>query len=287
MATRGLNGQTSNLTFYPAYCYKASPTYFAWVKLTAFDVHGTLYTRRGFEGQNLYFYLNHPIQFVYLVGVVVSYEDFHEKKWLFIIDDSSGATIEVTCPKPERKAHGNGEEATDEQLKSDAGKVADEQTRASIIASVDVGSVIKVKGKVGHFRDIRQIHLERIAIIPDTNAELRFWEQRTRLKIELLSKPWVISSKEQNHLLKAAEGRNKNEAVQVLKRKEREAAWQAREKRHTERIAKKYAEEEMKRENAAEIAREAGELLKFDVSRKKAKSMRRTNSPIRNSKKTR
>lgn len=277
MATDGLNGLNSNLTFYPAYCYKASPTYFAWVKLTAFDVHHTLYTRRGFEGQNLYFYLNHPIQFVYLVGVVVSYEDFHEKRWLLIIDDSSGATVEVTCPKPEKKADEQVEEASNEKSGLDGIKFAEEQARANTIASVDLGSVIKVKGKVGTFRDTRQIQLERIAIVPHTNAEMHFCEQRTKLKADVLSKPWRLSSKEQGRLLGAAQGRNKGERMQDLKRKDREAARQAREKRHEERIAKKYGEEEVKREIAAEAARKAGEVLMMERSKRRATSACGTN----------
>jgi Telomere regulation protein Stn1 len=266
MAVDGLNGHTSNLTFYPAYCYKASPTYFAWVKLTALDVHNALSTRPGFEGQNIYFYLNHPIQFVYLVGVVVSYEDFHERRWILIIDDSSGVTIEVTCPKPEKKLDGESKSASDEQLKIDADRIAEEQARANTVASIDVGSVIKVKGKVCTFRDTRQIQLERIAVVPDTNVEMHFWEQRRKLKLEVLSRPWTVSSKERTQLLKAAEGRNETERARLLKRKEREASYQARENRHAERIVKKYEEEEVKRKEAAEIARRAGEMLMGNLS---------------------
>jgi Telomere regulation protein Stn1 len=272
MATRGLTGQPPNLTFYPAYCFKASPTYFAWVKLTAFDIHNALHTRRGFEGQSLYFYLNHPIQFVYLVGVVVSYEDFHEKRWLFILDDSSGATIEVTCPKLVKKPRdddGAREKASHEQLEPNAGKVAEEQARAEIIAAADVGSVIKVKGKIGTFRDTRQIQLERIAVVADMNAEVQFWEQRTRLKAEVLSKPWAVSSVEQRRLVRAAEGRDQNERARLLKRKEREAARLARERRHEMKIARQYEREEVKRREAAEAARLAGETLMASLPRKK------------------
>jgi RPA family protein len=261
MATVGHSGQNSNLTFYPAYCYKSSPTYFAWIKLPAFDVHKTLHTRQGFEGQNLYFYLNHPIQFVYLVGVVVSYEDFHEKRWLLIVDDGSGATIEVTCPKPEKEADGGQEKASDDLLKPDAGRLLKEQARANTMSSIDVGSVIKIKGKVATFRDTRQIHLERIAIVPDTNAEMHFMEQRAKLKLEVLSKPWSISMEEQIRLLRAAEGRDNGERGYLLKLQERNAALQARERRHAERIAKKYEQEEVKRQRAAEIARKGGEVL--------------------------
>lgn len=277
MASDGLRGQYPNATFYPAYCYKASPTYFAWVKLTAFEIHNTLYTSRGFEGQNLFFYLNHPIQFVYLVGVVVSYEDFHERRWLLIIDDCSGATIEVTCPKPERRTDGERGKSTDEQLRPGATISAEELARDNTMASVEVGSVIKVKGKVGTFRDIRQIQLERIAIVPDTNAEMRFMEQRTKFKTEILSKPWSVSPEEQGRLLKLAEGREKSDRMQDRKRKEREAAREAREKKHEEKIAKRYEADDLKRETAAETARKAGEMFMMHRSRKRAKLTGGTN----------
>jgi len=273
MATRSLNGSNSTLTFYPAYCYKASPTYFAWVKLTAADVHNTLSTRRGFEGQNLYFYLNHPIQFVYLVGVVVSYEDFHEKRWLLIIDDSSGATIEVACAKPVNKDDKNvGVEPAKEAAGPAGLELAEEQARADILASIDVGSVIQVRGKIATFRDTRQIQLERIAIVPDTNAEMRFWEQRTKMKADVLSTPWKLSPEEQSRLVMAVEGHTKAERVRALKLQQRDAARRAREERHALMIARKYEKEEVKRAHAAEAARKAGELLMKDRAERMAMS---------------
>lgn len=39
----------TSLTFYPSYCYPLSPTYNAWVRLTAADVHA-LRERAGYEG---------------------------------------------------------------------------------------------------------------------------------------------------------------------------------------------------------------------------------------------
>jgi len=41
-----------SLAFYPAFCFKASPTHFAWVKMAAVDVH-RLKKRPGFEGMYL------------------------------------------------------------------------------------------------------------------------------------------------------------------------------------------------------------------------------------------
>jgi hypothetical protein len=38
-----------HLPFYPAYCFRASPTHFTWVKITAADIQ-RLKSRREFEG---------------------------------------------------------------------------------------------------------------------------------------------------------------------------------------------------------------------------------------------
>jgi hypothetical protein len=45
------------LTFYPAFCFKASPTHFAWVKLTASDVH-RLRKRVEFAGPFVFFFVH-------------------------------------------------------------------------------------------------------------------------------------------------------------------------------------------------------------------------------------
>src|SRR4051794_21105059 len=128
MASGPSNGQpipaNPQLSFYPVYCHKASRTYFTWVKLTASDIHHRLRSRPGFVNHNisyqrqhshsptsLLFYLNHPIQFVCVVGIVVGFDD-HERFWLFTVDDSSGATIDVTCRKPENVKGQNEDTST-------------------------------------------------------------------------------------------------------------------------------------------------------------------------------
>ena len=46
-------------------------------------------------GQNIYFYLNHPIRFVRIVGVVVAIDDINLKYSALTLDDGSGATVEL------------------------------------------------------------------------------------------------------------------------------------------------------------------------------------------------
>ena len=158
--------------FYSAYCFDLSPTYNVWVKLTAADVHA-LQEQEGFEwrksdarleGQvpSVYFYLNHPIQWVCLIGVVVAF-DAHEYRFIMVLDDSSGATIEITCGRPkEQSADANLDTPSTTKYTSNSmiGKTA--QGNTVDLTGVDVGSVIKIKGSIGTFRETRQIHLERL-----------------------------------------------------------------------------------------------------------------------------
>ncbi|KAL9622308.1 MAG: hypothetical protein Q9160_003319 [Pyrenula sp. 1 TL-2023] len=232
--------KSQNLVFYPAYCHAASQTHFTWVKLTASEVHHALKSRSGFEGQHVYFYLNHPVQFICLVGVVVAFEDYHEKRWLLTLDDSSGETIDIVCNKPSNQflVRADGE-----------GRDIEAEKRTSLMDQIELGSVIKVKGTITTFRDIRQIHLERVAIQLDTEAEVEFWKQRLQTFQGVLSKPWRLS-KQQQKKLQEAEGR-------AERRRERSSRQAAREEKDADRIVRYYEKEEQKRAQGAEVAKDA------------------------------
>lgn len=264
-----------NLTFYPAFCFPNSPTHFTWVKLTAYDIHHVLtpspsyhhsFAVRGLKNSqhSLYFYLNHPVQFVYVVGVVVGYEEWYEKRWVMSVDDGSGEVIEVICAKPQpmQQLGQNGERAAGSEVpKDERGRLVEEQERAEIMKAIDVGCVVKVKGRIGLFRDMRQIQLERVQVVQDTNVEVRFWDERMRLKREVLERPWCVSEEEQSRLRALAEGREEDGRKKERKRMGWEKKRVEREERHRRRILRRWEEEERKRKKAAEVARLAGEQL--------------------------
>ncbi len=86
-----------------------------------------------------------------------------------ILDDSSGATLELACAKRAKpkvddknteKEIGNGNVIGEGKGKSH-GVTASGNTID--LGSVDVGSVIKVKGGIGEFRGVKQMR--------DTNSE--------------------------------------------------------------------------------------------------------------------
>ncbi|KAF2493567.1 hypothetical protein BU16DRAFT_541239 [Lophium mytilinum] len=84
---------------YPAFYFRASPTYNDWAKLTVRDVYG-LRTVPEFEAQGIYFHLNHPIQYVRLIATVVGIDQI-SKYVILNLDDHSGATIEAKITRLE------------------------------------------------------------------------------------------------------------------------------------------------------------------------------------------
>lgn len=67
------------LTYYGRYLFAHSPTYSCWARLSSKDVHTALHHRPGFEGQDLWFYLNHPIRWIRIVGLVVAYDELENR----------------------------------------------------------------------------------------------------------------------------------------------------------------------------------------------------------------
>ncbi|KAI9752621.1 MAG: hypothetical protein M1835_001082, partial [Candelina submexicana] len=139
---------------------------------------------------NIYFYANHPINYVRLVGVLVGFDDFTNEKWGFMeLDDGSGATIEIKWAKPPPlpplaadkgnglldgqkgiKGHAVTKEADiktpKQEIKNSAGERID-------MDGIDLGSVVKVKGNIDSFRGVRQIVLQRIStLFPDFLSHL-------------------------------------------------------------------------------------------------------------------
>lgn len=304
---------STELTFYPAYCHSLSPTWFAWVKLTASEIHQMLHSRDGYQhtlqigyrpernASVVLFYLNHPIQFVQVVGIVVNLESYFERFWLFTIDDSSGATIDVICNKPIAEFEGantslapvmNNSNGTDGPGNNDDERLT--ELNKQVAEDVKIGTVVQVKGTVTFFqrrkgaavlngadrsisapidstvrpqqpivadRPIRQINLTRLRVVPSTNAEILLIDARTKFHASVLSKPWILSSSQVQKLRRKALG----EVERVRKRSEgwtrRIVHIAAQETRDADLIQKEYEHEDEIRFHEAELARNAGRNL--------------------------
>ncbi|KAH7136000.1 hypothetical protein B0J11DRAFT_176520 [Dendryphion nanum] len=179
---------------YPAYCFRASPTYNAWVKLTVADVQA-LRSEPEFKAQRIYFHLNHPIRYVRLVGVVVAIDDINAKYTVLTIDDGSGATVEVKIIRLTPEVY--------DPVESPSNTVLDNVEVISRLGAfevtvdhhpLDIGTVIKAKCTLSEFRGQKQLELKRVWIVPTTDEEVRAWAETAAFKRDVLSIPWHIDS---------------------------------------------------------------------------------------------
>ncbi|KAF2021053.1 hypothetical protein BU24DRAFT_416727 [Aaosphaeria arxii CBS 175.79] len=178
---------------YPAYCFRISPTYSTWVKLTAADVQA-LRSEPEFQSQRIYFHLNHPIRFVRLVGVVVAIEDINARYTILTIDDGSGANIEVKIVRLTPAEYNSVKSPSNTEV--DNVDVISHFGVFEVLVDrhrIDIGSVIKVKGTISEFRQQKQVELKRIWVVSNTNEEVRAWAETAAFKREVLSKPWHLS----------------------------------------------------------------------------------------------
>ncbi|PGH32487.1 hypothetical protein GX50_04724 [[Emmonsia] crescens] len=269
------------LTYYPAFCHKVSPTFFAWVKLAAVDVH-RLKRRPGFEGQNLYFYLNHPIQFICVAGIIVA-RDEQERRSILVLDDNSGACLEVVCSKnvqiPNINTTTNTSSNNNNNNNNSGTPIQPTHLTSTTHKPLNItpllpGTRAKFKGTISCFRGMFQLHLERYEVLRDTNAEVRFWDERTRFRVQVLSLPWLVARGEVERLKGEAEiGGSKNGDVElnsdlnaggyVVARRRQAARERERERRRVERedkdrlrIERRYEREEVVREKLAGRCRE-------------------------------
>ena len=68
------------------------------------------------------------------------------------------------------------------------------------------GTLAHLKGTVTTFRGVNQLQLERIFPVRDTNAEMRFVDQRSRCLVEVLDVPWRLGREEVERLRGEVEG---------------------------------------------------------------------------------
>ncbi|OCT44302.1 OB-fold nucleic acid binding protein [Cladophialophora carrionii] len=288
--------KTGQLTFYPAFTFKASATWSKWVKLTCHDVHSVLKPHDEFStvttsnGRDLdepsstygrkdlpllLFYLNHPIQFVQVIGVVVVLEEYFEKFWLFTVDDGSGATVDVTFPKPEKeKTPGAVSTSSKREVEpnptstGEDEEVGAEQHLQTTLSLLRIGTVVQAKGTLTIFRQTRQLSLIRLNVLPSTTHEMALVSSRSQFYASILSRPWILSQEEQIRLRMVAQG-ERDEAVELArKRRKREHHKRAREERHRKVIEQEYARDEEARRKEAAEAKKRGDVL--NKSRQKA-----------------
>ncbi|KAL4910045.1 hypothetical protein BDW74DRAFT_144313 [Aspergillus multicolor] len=264
-----------NLPFYPAFCFNASPTHFAWVKMGAADVH-RLKKRTEYGEQGLFFYQNHPIRFVSLVGIIVARTDV-PRRTILTLDDSTGATVDVVVLKSDPTTSVPAAATAESKTKDDADADAppkEMHLTSTAQTTIDItplqpGKLFQIKGTLSVFRSTNQVQLERFFPVPDTKAEMRFVEARMRFLVEVLSVPWALDEEDIEGLRVQAdeEERKIEEEQERHKRRGRKRA--EREERERRRAQKLWEQEEIIRDKEGETAREAGLEYMMEIERRR------------------
>ncbi|PYH32607.1 OB-fold domain-containing protein [Aspergillus neoniger CBS 115656] len=249
------------LEFYPAYCFKASPTHFTWVKMAAVDVL-RLKRRPEFPDPKTYFHKNHPIQYISLLGLITSRTDLPTLT-ILALDDSSGATLDVVVQKAISTP-------STSMISPPSGMHTHISPTTALpldISPYTPGTLAHLKGTVTTFRGVNQLQLERVFPVRDTNAEMRFVDQRSRCLVEVLDVPWRLGREEVERLRGEVEveveggdgGVGVDEEERGRRRKRRR---EEREERDRRRIWKMWEREERGREGEAEQKRKGGQGAK-------------------------
>ncbi|KAI9838354.1 MAG: hypothetical protein M1819_005622 [Sarea resinae] len=187
---------------------------------TAGPVGGKLMIK--YERQKVFFYLNHPIKNVCLVGVIIALEAY-ELRTIITLDDSSGMTIDMICPTiaprniastahdsttnatgPARHAAGAIDRVKETQAANSGHAGGEDACRD--LTGYDIGSVIEVTGTLSCFRGTRQLDPRRISLLRSTSDEVKAWAETCRFHASVLSKPWFLTEAAQARLLDEANG---------------------------------------------------------------------------------
>ncbi|EGC49578.1 OB-fold nucleic acid binding domain-containing protein [Histoplasma capsulatum var. duboisii H88] len=263
--------------------------------MAAADVH-RLNLRPGFECQNICFYLNHPIQFICAAGIIVA-RDEQERRSILVLDDSSGACLEVVCSKNTQEVHSNTNTITssntnnnnmDNTTPSQPTHLTSATKKPLNITPLLPGVRAKLKGTISYFRGMFQLCLERYEMLHNMTAEVHFWDERTRFRLQVLCVPWVVTQEEVEKLRGEAEGltaasaariggvggcdvdlnadghvvaRRRKEERERERERDRERRRVEREERDCLRIEKRYEREEVVREILAKRCREKSVLV--------------------------
>jgi Telomere regulation protein Stn1 len=182
-----------------------------------------------------------------------------------VLDDGSGATIEVACPKVMQPTT---TPVVDDRYNLPGLTVegkAEKGVNSVNLAGVDLGSVVKVKGTIREMWGMKQIILKRITIVKDTNEEVQCWRENVKFRQSVLERSWSLSEdtvKEcYRNLLEGSRKREKEEkeVKRKDKRNQRKAFQTAERKKDEGKSEKRVPPKKTKRQKNKNDAKEEEE----------------------------
>lgn len=229
----------------------------------------------------LYHLDNHPVKWVRITGVVVAVDEFKGKR-VYTVDDSSGMCIECTAiappPPPTTDAptlpphlnqiaslmhvHTTTKKPADDKTKGDGKMSGLKGKEGKVVPSVlspavpweevDVGTVVKVKGRVNNYWNTIQLEVIKIEVLRCTDQEVRCWNEVAAFKREVVNRPWVVSEEEEERCRKARERELRHARKGRVERKGGENSAAAEERRKRKEVERREEEEEAKRRKTKE-----------------------------------
>ena len=208
-----------------------------------------------------------------------------------LLDDSSGALIEVTCgqPAPTVKAADSLDDFSNKIIEPDISLKGVTATGRTIdLHGVDIGTVVKVKGDIGSWKGEKQMHLERICTLclysiyvshcnletltiivssqlssaPATKKPPSAWAENIAFRKSILNNPWSVSEKVEKRVRRKAEGldcerKARDERKKRKENAERDGKLNALQKRRQKALEESRRAEKERDEEARRAAEKA------------------------------
>ena len=115
-----------------------------------------------------------------------------------------GISVAGNRPKSGTRVDGHGdnnESSKNEASGENAARKRTEQPSAKAPqipwAELDVGTVVKIKGQITSFRDVKQIDVVKVEVLRGTAAEVKCWDEVLSFRRDIISKPWVVTAEQE------------------------------------------------------------------------------------------
>ncbi|KAL9094446.1 MAG: hypothetical protein Q9165_003296 [Trypethelium subeluteriae] len=203
--------------------------------------HGLVSEGRGteemLECQKLYFWINHPIRFVRVVGPIVAIDDINPKYTILTLDDGSGATLGVKIIRRQLEDADNPVDCPDNTAVANLNVVSSVGVFELALAGdlLDIGTVVKVKGTLEEFRGVKQLELKRISIVKTTDEEVKAWNELAQFRKNILSEPWQLSNREIKQLEEDVAARRRKDEQHSRRKREHHLQQKAKHMEYLER----------------------------------------------------
>lgn len=163
-----------------------------------------------------------------MVGIneISGRHDARQQLVTLTLDDGSGAGIEAKFARNKSDDPSNPLDTGVKDMTVSAGLGHFDILIDGVL--LEVGMVVKAKGTLASFREVRQLDLKRLTIVNDTNDEAAAWKAAAEFKRDVLSRPWVLDDHKKRGIddklaLDARESRH-----HALKQRQKRARHQSR-----------------------------------------------------------